>query len=193
LLSWRFPIIGTVAATVLLLLLFLFAGDPDLSFLFLVIPCVALLILALLALLIFGHRRRRSLELLLATLVFGLTLVMGLHFRNMLRPKVRWAFFSQKFKRQVLGEPGYPSGDFKHVEWDGFGGAPVGDWTSYVVFDPVDSLNAETNHENPGKIQGIPCDVLRIQKLEPHWYSVTLQVNEWWERCRNDANAETPN
>jgi hypothetical protein len=25
------------------------------------------------------------------------------------------------------------NGQFKHIEWDGWGGGPVGDWTAYVV------------------------------------------------------------
>jgi hypothetical protein len=28
-----------------------------------------------------------------------------------------------------------------YIEWDGWGGVPVGDWTAYVVFDPNDSLS----------------------------------------------------
>jgi hypothetical protein len=28
----------------------------------------------------------------------------------------------------------------------------------------------------------IPCDVLNIKILEPHWYSVTQQMDEWWEQ-----------
>lgn len=189
--GWRFPIFGAAIAALLLFSLFLFAGDPVLWVLFLIAPCVGLLALVLLVLLAFRRTRRRSGELLLATVLFLAIMIIGLRFQDVVRPDARWAFFSQKFKRQVLSQQGCPSGDFKHFEWDGSGGAPVGDWTSYVVFDPTDSLNAETHHWNPGEIKGIPCDVLRIQKLEKRWYSVTLQMNEWWDTCRNYKNAQT--
>jgi hypothetical protein len=184
-LNWRFAIIGAVTATLLLLLLFPFSRDPVLDILFLVTPCVVLLTLVLLLLLIIRRARRRSAELLLATLVFLVTANLGLRFEGTLRPKMRWGFFSHKFKSQVLSQPNQPPGTFKHIEWDGWGGAPVGDWTAYVVFDPADSLNKLADHSGLGKVEGIPCDVLNIKKLEPHWYSVTLQMDEWWEQCTN--------
>jgi hypothetical protein len=189
-LGWRNLIIGTAAAALLLFSLFLSPSDPDVWFVFVVIPCVALLVLVLLVLLILRHTRRRSAELLLITFAFMVIAMVGIHFESTLRPRLRWAFFSHKFKTEVLSQPSDSSGDFKHVEWDGSGGAPVGDWTTYVVFDPTGSLRTEAGRRNPGKIPGIPCDVQSIQRLEPRWYSVTLQVNEWWERCRKEVNAQ---
>jgi hypothetical protein len=90
-----------------------------------------------------------------------------------------------QFKSQVLSQSIQPAETFRHVEWDGWGGAPVGDWTAYVVFDPADSLQTVTSLSHPGVVQGIPCEVLRVQKLEPHWYSVTLEMNEWWDQCKS--------
>jgi hypothetical protein len=186
-LGWRIIIIGTLAAALLLFALFLFSGDPALYILFFVTPGVVLLAAVLLLLLIFRKTRTCSAELLLTTFVFVGVMIVGLRFEKTLRPAMRWAFFSQKFKREVLGQPGDGSGEFKHVEWDGWGGAPVGDWTSYVVFDPADSIAADTGHQHLGRITGIPCDVLRIQRLESHWYQVTLEVDEWWEQCGNQG------
>jgi hypothetical protein len=186
-LDWRFTVIGTGTATLLLLLLFLFSGDPTLYVLFLIAPCVALLTIVLLLLLIVRRTRRRSANLLLATVAFLGTGIIGLRFQDTLRPKVRWAFFSHEFKLQVLSQPNQPLDAFKHVEWDGWGGAPVGDWTAYVVFDPADSLNKVAGRAVSGRVSGIPCDVLNIKKLEPQWYSVTLQVNESWGQCINDS------
>jgi len=186
-LDWRFTVIGTVTATLLLLLLFLFSSDPALYVLFLVVPCIALLIIVLLLLLIFRRTRRLSAGLLLATATFLGTGIIGMRFERTLRPKVRWALFSHKFKLQVLSQSNQPPGKFKHVEWDGWGGAPVGDWTAYVVFDPADSLNRVAGHAVSGRVRGIPCDVLEIQRLETHWYSVTLKMDEWWEQCRDSS------
>ena len=33
------------------------------------------------------------------------------------------------------------------------------------------------------RLKGIPCEVDSVRRLEPHWYSVVLGVNEWWDRC----------
>jgi hypothetical protein len=109
-----------------------------------------------------------------------------MRFETTLRPVLRWAFFSHKFKQQVLSQTTQPNGTFRHIEWDGWGGAPVGDWTAYVVFDPEDSLKTMTGRWHPGVIRAIPCDVLRVRKLEPRWYSVELEVNEWWNNCTKE-------
>ena len=123
----------------------------------------------------------------MAIVVLMGTVLIGLRFEGTLRPKLRWALFSHKFKMQVLSQPNQPLDAFKHVEWDGWGGAPVGDWTAYVVFDPADSLNRMADLTAPGRVSGIPCDILEIKKLEPQWYSVTLQMDEWWEQCTNNS------
>lgn len=184
----RFVIIGAAAAILLLFSLTLFASDPTLYELILIAPCVVFLLFILLLLLAIPRTRRGSAKLLLATAAFIATAIIGSQFEATLRPALRWAFFSRKFKSQVLSQTAQPSGTFKHVEWDGWGGAPVGDWTAYVVFDPTDSLENVTGRLHPGVVQGIPCEVLRVQKLEPRWYSVTLEVSEWWDTCKNEGN-----
>ncbi len=189
---WRFSIVGTAAATLLLFLLYLFAGDPALWVLFLVIPSVAVLVLVVLVLFVFRRTRRLSFELLVGTVFFATAMTAGWHFEATLRPTLRWAFFSHRFKAEVLAQPSDPSGKFKHVEWDGWGGAPVGDWSAYVVFDPRDSLDADLGLHPPRMIRGIPCDVLRVQRLQRYWYSITLQMNQWWEGCEQTGSAPTP-
>jgi hypothetical protein len=52
---------------------------------------------------------------------------------------------------------------------------------------PTDSLTKVADRAVSERVSGIPCDVLNIKKLEPQWYSVTLQVNEWWGQCTNDS------
>lgn len=183
---WRFILAGAAAAIFLLFSLILFSNDPTLDEMFLIVPCVALLILVLLLLLAVPRTRRSSAKLLLATAAFIVTGTIGSRFQATLRPSVRWAFFSRKLKPQVLSQTAHPSGTYKHVEWDGWGGAPVDDWTAYVVFDPADSLKALTGRLHPGVVKDIPCDVLSVQRLEPHWYSVTLEVNKWWDQCRHE-------
>lgn len=184
--NWRFILIGGVLAILLAFLLMLFSSDPTLYELFFIAPCVALLIFVFLLLLATPRTRRVSAKLLLATAAFIATFCIESRFEATLRPALRWAFFSQKFKAQVLVQTEQPSSILRHVEWDGWGGAPVGDWNAYVVFDPSDSLEGVTGRLHPQAVRGIPCDVLSVQRLEPRWYSVTLEVNEWWDNCRKE-------
>jgi len=97
------------------------------------------------------------------------------------RATVKWLAFSRHYKSAVLSEPA-TNGELKHIEWDGWGGMPVGDWTAYVVFDPTDSLSAPSKSSTPAKYKGIPCDVILVRRLEKHWYSVVLEMNEFWDK-----------
>jgi hypothetical protein len=99
-----------------------------------------------------------------------------------IRSNVRWFARARWYKAEVLAQPKV-DGQLPHIEWDGWGGAPVGDWTVYLVFDPTDSLSAAASRREAGKFSGIPCDVDEVRRLESYWYSVTLSMNEWWEQC----------
>jgi hypothetical protein len=52
----------------------------------------------------------------------------------------------------------------------------------YLVFDPGDSLSAAAASHQPGKFNGIPCEVYRVRRLESHWYTVLFYTDEDW-RC----------
>src|SRR6185312_1722809 len=188
-LIWKHTIIGAIAGTVLVLLLFLLGdGDsPVLYFVFVVLPCAAMLALFFFMLLFYPNSRRRAAALLLLVGVLLTTAIAVLRFQPTLRPAMRWAFLAHKYKTKVMAQPLQHQYEFRHVEWDGWGGAPVGDWTAYVVFDPADSLARAANQRAPKNIPGIPCDVLEVHRLEQHWYSVTLEMNEWWEKCKTDT------
>jgi hypothetical protein len=82
-------------------------------------------------------------------------------------PHVHWLFSSQQYKRAVLSSPRVPN-QLAHAEWDGdgWGGAPVGDWMGYVVYDPSDSLPQIGTREPSRKIKGVPCDVVAVRRLE---------------------------
>jgi hypothetical protein len=100
-----------------------------------------------------------------------------------IRSSVRWFARAHRYKAEVLAQLSV-NGQLKHLEWDGWGGLPTGDWTVYVVFDPTDSLSVAASHRSSGKLSGIPCNVDEVRRLESHWYSVTLAMNEWWEQCK---------
>jgi hypothetical protein len=150
------------------------------------VPTVYLTILVLLLMVAISKRTRQSLSILLAAVAFLFAAGAMLKTQEGLRPSLRWGLWSRRLKAQVLAQPSAPNEELKHIEWDGWGGAPVGDWTAYIVYDPTDSLAVEAKAERSGsykRIKGIPCEVDSVRRLEAHWYSVVLGMNEWWDRC----------
>jgi hypothetical protein len=184
--NWRMLFYAAIAAIVVMLLLFVYGSDPALDYLFFVVPTVCLTILVLLLVVIIRKRTRHSLSMLLAAVVFLVAAGAMLKTQEELRPSLRWGLWSRRLKAQVLAQPSVSNEELKHIEWDGWGGAPVGDWTAYIVYDPTDSLAVEAKAGRSGsykRLKGIPCEVDSVRRLEAHWYSVVLGMNEWWDRC----------
>lgn len=98
------------------------------------------------------------------------------------RPHVYWLLWSRQYKRTVLSSS-VADHQLLHAEWDGdgWGGAGVGDWTGYVVYDPRDSLKRKSTNEPRGMIIGVPCEVVAVRRLEPKWYSVVTDMNQFWD------------
>jgi len=62
--------------------------------------------------------------------------------------------------------------------WLGWAGQ---DTVVYVVFDPRDSLSQAAISHQPGKYDGIPCEVFLVRRLESHWYTVRFYTNSDWQ------------
>lgn len=97
-----------------------------------------------------------------------------------MRSESRWLFRASSYKQLVLAQPLSPQ-ELKHVEWDGWGGAAVGDTTMYLVFDPNDSLLQASRDGSSGAVSGVPAPVDRVHRLEPHWYTVLLPTDFQWQ------------
>jgi len=97
---------------------------------------------------------------------------------------IRWRLSSRIYKAKVLAQP--TNGEFRHVEWGGWGWAGQ-DTTVYLVFDPTDSLSAAAKNHQPGKFNGLPCEVVVVDRMESNWYAVRFYTNEFWGR-RNALN-----
>jgi hypothetical protein len=100
-----------------------------------------------------------------------------------IRADLRWLFEAKEYKAEVLKQPYAPDGEFKHVEWDGWGFPGAGDTVMYLVFDPQDSLSAASKSKAPGKFRGISCAVFQVNRLESHWYTVRFYTDTEWGRC----------
>jgi hypothetical protein len=35
----------------------------------------------------------------------------------------------------------------------------------------------------PGKFNGIPCEVQLVRRLESHWYTVQNYTDQYWDKC----------
>jgi hypothetical protein len=194
--NWRILFYAAIAAIVVMLLLFVYGPDPALDYLFFIVPTGCLAILALLVIVVIRKRTRQSLSMLLAAAVFLFVAGAMRKTQAELRPSLRWGLWSRRLKAQVLAQPSAPKEELKHIEWDGWGGAPVGDWTAYIVYDPTDSLAVEAKAGRSGsyrRLKGIPCEVDSVRRLEAHWYSVVLGMNEWWNRCGESQLAKNRN
>lgn len=186
--AWRLPLCAAASAVVVMLLLFVYGSDFGLFFIFFIVPTLCLAFLALLVV-VAVRRTGRALSWLLAAVVFLVVSGVMLTTRDVVRPSLRWLLWSHRIKAQVLAQPASDE-EFKHVEWDSWGGPPVGDRTAYVVYDPSDSLLAATKDRRPAiykKYKGIPCEVDSVHRLESRWYSVVLQMNAEWESCHESA------
>jgi hypothetical protein len=178
--NWRLSMYAAAGGSVLLLLLFVWGADASLLYVFIVAPITCLVWIGLLIASAVQRKFRRSLSMLLTLTLF--LLVSGTLLMNeaALRPRLRWFLFARNYKAEVIAQPVSANGELNHVEWDGWGGVPVGDWTAYVVFDPTDSLSVAAKSHSFGEFKGIPCSVDDVRRLESHWYSVTLSMNEFW-------------
>src|SRR5271157_2347825 len=85
----------------------------------------------------------------------------------------RWLLWSRDYKSQVLSQPSSSSGDLKHIEWDGWGWAGM-NTAVYLVFDPTDSLSPAAKNHQSGRLNGVPCEVFRVRRLESQWYTAQL-------------------
>jgi hypothetical protein len=148
---------------------------------------LAVAILGTLALLLAIVPRRGRGRRLTSVAVFGafLTVTAGMVILQWhTRPHVLWLIWSHRYKSEVLLESAAGNGEFKHVEWngDGWGDGVSGDWMGYVVYDPSDSLSAATKNNVPTEYKGIPCKVILVRRLERQWYSVVLDMNQFWDK-----------
>ena len=89
---------------------------------------------------------------------------------------------SRRYKSQMISQPAATIGELRHIEWDGWGWAGQ-DTTVYLVFDPDDSLSGAASSQRSGKFAGIPCEVVRIHRLESQWYRAEFYTNQRWGDC----------
>ena len=93
----------------------------------------------------------------------------------------KWLVRGGEYKKNVLEQATGPRGEFKHIEWGGWGMAGQ-ETTVFLVYDPGDNLAAAATGK-PGKFEGIPCEVQSVRPLERNWYLATFYTNTDWNNC----------
>ncbi len=178
--NWRLPLYGGLAAILVLFPKIVFGNDIGTVFVTMLlgaIVCVALLIVTVLKI------RRQTISSLLMVAVFCAACWALARTSDDLRTVCRWALHKNTYKAQALAQPSSTDGYLKHVEWDGWGFVGSGDTRVYLVFDPNDSLASAARIGSVGKFSGIPCEILRVRRLEKQWYTVLFYTDTDWEHC----------
>jgi len=129
----------------------------------------------------------RSLATLSTLVLFWLLSFIFVANHFAIRNAARWSLRSRRYKAEVLRQPDLPTGELKHIDWDGSGFAGAGDTNVYLVFDPTDSLTAAVKGRQPGKPSGIPCSVPQVNRLERQWYAVMFYTDERWGKPHYDC------
>jgi hypothetical protein len=142
--------------------------------------CFGIALVAALSLFAFGVTRkgRQRVIALIVVTVYLLASILLLSNYSLVRDHARWFFLSGSYKAKVLAQPANER--LKHAEWDGWGFAGVGDTTAYLVFDPTDALAVASEALPPVKASGLPCNVVRVRRLDRQWYAVLFYTDTYW-------------
>jgi hypothetical protein len=181
-LDWQAPLY-TILAAVIVFIPLVISPDLDVLYFFIVLPC--LIIMGLCVLVYAAFRKNLRIAVLLAA--FWTASALLFIYPSEIRSPIKWLLWSSVCKKQVLAQPVSPNGDFKHIEWDGWGWAGI-DTVIYLVFDPTDSLAAAAKSHQPGKFNGIPCAVPWVRRMQSQWYTVMFYTDKDWGGCSFDAD-----
>ncbi len=193
--DWRLPVYLTAVWGALVLVI-----SDDLIqtlIIFLGAPALALTFTLLLLGAIVNKNRRTLLWIAGAIVVFFATSAALIAFQRddpkCIRSTVRWIFESRYYKAEVLRQKQPSTAELKHVEWDGWGFAGIGNTIMYLVYNPTDSLLDASRMRKCDVIPGIPCPVDRVHRLETHWYTVLFPTDSSWTGCvRSQAQSNFP-
>lgn len=181
--NWWLLLFVATGALVVFLPIVIYAFELGvILYTFIGIPVVSLITALVVLIIAIRNRETPRLPVFLMFPVYWL--VSAVLFVNAIevRAPARWILESENYKSKVLAQRAPPSGELKHVIWDGWGW-DGNDTDAYLVFDPDDSLASAARRHSPGKFAGIPCEVWKVLRLERHWYSVVFYTNTGWDCC----------
>lgn len=180
-LGWR-TLGYAVLGPVLVLLPLLISPNADALYLFVVMPGVLLIGICLL--IYAAIRKKLPVALMVAT--FWAVSVLLFVYNFQIRTFTRWFLWSGRYKNKVLAQPASVNGSLKHIEWDGWGWGGQ-DFSVFLVFDPADSLSVPARSRQSGKLNGIPCEVSDVRRMDSQWYIVFFDGyvdQSSWDSCQ---------
>jgi hypothetical protein len=185
--NWRLPLWSVLVACAILISIAVCQTDTALFlYLFAIGPLLILGSILLLFYLAIGKGRQSRLTPSVALGVVWIVSIcffeLHVHYPFAVRTPARWLLSAHKYKDEVLAQQVPTNGEFKHVEWDSWGFAGM-DTTVYLVFDPTDSLSPAASVRQPGKFNGLPCEVPEVERLESQWYIVRFYTDRDWNQC----------
>ncbi len=181
--SWWLPLVAAIGGFVLFVPIMIYGIDiVEMFYIFAVVPIVSLILLIFAIVSASRKKLLRSLSILSMLCIY--CAVSWLLFKNSheLHTRSRWDLKSREYKAEVLEQQNPSNGEFKHIEWDGWGWGG-NDTVEYLVFDPNNSLAIAAANHISGKFSGIPCEVPLVRRLESHWYTVLFYTDETWDNC----------
>src|SRR6266446_3755865 len=164
-----------VVSLILIVLPLTFAGS-DLG----AVLCFGIALVSAVSLFAFGvaKKGRQRLAALFVVMAYIFAAMLLKSNYSLVRDHVRWLFLSGGYKAKVLAQP--PSIELKRAEWDGWGIALAGETTAFLVFDPTDSLAGAAEALPPIRAQALPCEVVRVRRLDRQWYAVLFYTDTYW-------------
>ena len=176
--SWRFPIIGALAAFVLYMpFLYLKSFDfESFGYLLLLLLLTISFGIGVLARRVFVKRWISYTSLLVVLFFLGISVLMFFSTTH-LRPWARWLIASGRYTNLVLKQEPDPQTGLRYIEWDGWGWAGT-DTSVERVYDPTDTLAHEITYNPKGHFAEIAEKTQFVQRLGRGWYSLTLYTNE---------------
>ena len=165
------PFCAALAAIVLSVPLIVNINGNDALYLFVIAP--SLFIIGVGALIYAAIRKK--LQVALVVMVFWASFALLFIYSVPIHILTRWLLWSHEYKNEVLAQPASNNGDLKHLEWDGWGWGGQ-DTSVFLVFDPMDSLSEPAKNRRGGHLNGMPCEVSLVRRMEAHWYIVFFNL-----------------
>jgi hypothetical protein len=165
-----------VVASGTLIVLSLLFGGADLG----AVLSFGIALVSALLLFAFGVSKKGSprLAAFLVVMVYSFASILLLSNYWLVRDHVRWFLLSGSYKARVLAQP--PNEQLQHAEWDIWGFAGAGTTAVFLIFDPTDSLAGASEALPPVKARGLPCEVVRVRRLDRQWYAVLFYTDTYW-------------
>jgi membrane-anchored glycerophosphoryl diester phosphodiesterase (GDPDase) len=176
--NWRHSLYTAVGALLVFFLLVMWNADAVILYLLVVIPVTSIFLIIYVT----DAKGRNRLFALSTLAVFGALSWILVHHSFEIRATGRWLLLSRIYKARVLTQPDPSNGEFKHIEWDGWGFI-FAETNVYLVFDSNNVLSQEIQRQSSGKFSGIPCEIWKLHRLEGQWYYAVFYTDARWESC----------